>query len=333
MPHFECGAIDHSATSPGAMTGGQPPVVGPSSRRGWRGRQGAGGEKFGAGEAVPFVMAGLDPAIHPLRKTLAKMMDTRVKPAYRTSRRVTLTDAAETYIQACRRILDEVDEAERVVSGEYRAPRGELTVTASLAFGRVHVTPVAAAFLKAYPDILLRLRLSDRVVSLQEEHIDVGIRIGALPDSGIVARRIGSVRRVVCASPDYLSSRGRPETPQDIAAHDCVTFTGFTHAESWEFQIGASTASVPIRARLQVDAAEAVVEAALAGTGIIRVFSYHVAEAVKEGRLSLLLEQFEPPPLPVNLVYLGGGLLPLKVRAFLDFAVPRLKARLAGDLA
>jgi DNA-binding transcriptional LysR family regulator len=251
----------------------------------------------------------------------------------RTSRRVTLTDAAESYIQACRRILDELDEAERVVSGEYRAPQGELTVTASLVLGRIHVVPVAAAFLKAYPDILLRLRLSDRVVSLQEEHVDLGIRTGPLPDSGIVARRIGSVRRVVCASPDYLSSRGRPEAPQDMAAHDCVTFTGFTHTESWEFQTGGSPASVPIRSRLQVDAAEAVVEAALAGAGIARLFSFHVAHAVKDGRLSLLLEEFEPPPLPVNLVYLGGSLLPLKVRAFLDFAAPRLKARLERDLA
>jgi DNA-binding transcriptional LysR family regulator len=201
-----------------------------------------------------------------------------------------------------------------------------------MALGRVHVVPVAAAFLKAYPDILLRLRLSDRVVSLQEEHVDLGIRIGALPDSGIVARRIGSVRRVVCASPEYLLSRGRPETPEDLAAHDVVSFTGFVHAESWDFQIGGMTASVPVRSRLQVDAAEAVVEAALAGTGIIRLFSYHVAQAVNDGKLSLLLEQFETPPLPVNIVYLGGGLLPLKVRAFLDFAAPRLKARLAGDL-
>jgi DNA-binding transcriptional LysR family regulator len=251
----------------------------------------------------------------------------------RTSRRVTLTDAAQSYIQACRRILDELDEAERVAAGEYRAPQGELTVTASLVLGRVHVMPVVAAFLKAYPDILLRLRLSDRVVSLQEEHVDLGIRTGPLPDSGIVARRIGSVRRILCASPDYLLSRGRPETPQDITAHDCVTFTGFTHAESWEFQTGGSPASVPIRSRLQVDAAEAVVEAALAGAGIARLFSFHVAQAVKEGRLSLLLQQFEPPPLPVNLVYLGGGLLPLKVRAFLDFAAPRLKARLERDLS
>jgi DNA-binding transcriptional LysR family regulator len=251
----------------------------------------------------------------------------------RTSRRLTLTDAAESYIQACRRILDGIDEAERVVSGEYRAPKGELTVTASMALGRVHVVPVAAAFLKAYPDILLRLRLSDRVVSLQEEHVDLGIRIGALPDSGIVARRIGSIRRVVCASPDYLASRSRPETPHDLAAHDCVTFMGFMRPESWDFQIGGSIVPVPIRSRLQVDAAEAVVEAALAGTGIIRLFSYHVAAAVRAGRLSLLLQEFEPPQLPVNIVYLGGGLLPLKVRAFLDFAAPRLKARLAGDLA
>jgi DNA-binding transcriptional LysR family regulator len=251
----------------------------------------------------------------------------------RSSRRVTLTDAAQSYIQACRRILDELDEAERVVSGEYRAPQGELTVTASLVLGRVHVVPVAAAFLKAYPDILLRLRLSDRVVSLQEEHVDLGIRTGPLPDSGIVARRIGSVRRILCASPEYLASRGRPETPQDITAHDCVTFTGFTHTESWEFQNGTSSALVPIRSRLQVDAAEAVVEAALAGAGIARLFSFHVAEAVKGGRLSLLLQEFEPPPLPVNLIYLGGGLLPLKVRAFLDFAAPRLKARLEKDMS
>jgi DNA-binding transcriptional LysR family regulator len=251
----------------------------------------------------------------------------------RTSRRVTLTDAAETYIRSCRRILDDVDEAERAVSGEYRAPQGELTVTASMALGRLHVVPVAAAFLKAYPDILLRLRLSDRVISLQEEHVDLGIRIGPLPDSGIVARRIGSVRRVVCASPDYLLSRGRPETPQDLASHDVVSFTGFVHAEAWDFQTGGTTASVPVRSRLQVDAAEAVVEAALAGTGIIRLFSYHVAQPVKDGRLSLLLEAFETPSLPVNIVYLGGGLLPLKVRAFLDFAAPRLKARLERDLA
>ena len=123
----------------------------------------------------------------------------KTKLLNRSNRRVTLTDAAAAYVQACRRILDEVEEAERVVSGEYREPKGGLAVTASMVLGRVHVVPIATAFLSAYPEILLRLRLTDRVVSLQEEHVDLGIRIGALPDSGIVARRVGSVRRVVCA--------------------------------------------------------------------------------------------------------------------------------------
>jgi len=235
-------------------------------------------------------------------------------------------------VQACRRILEDVDEAERVVSGEYRAPRGELAVTATMVFGRVHVIPVAAAFLKAYPDILLRLRLNDRIVNLQEEHFDLGIRIGVLPDSGIVARRVGSVRRVVCASPEYLTARGSPETPKDLADHDGICFTGFQDAESWDFPVNSSATSVAIRSRLMVDAAEAAVDAALAGAGIVRLFSYHVADAVKDGKLSILLEAFEPPPIPVNIVYLGGGLQPLKVRAFLDFAAPRLKARLAADL-
>ena len=123
-----------------------------------------------------------------------------------------------------------------------------------------------------------------------------------------------------------------PQTPTELAAHDCISFSGFTHSESWEFSIGGVTTAVTIRSRLQIDAAEAVVEAALAGAGIIKLFSYHVASAVKDGRLVLLLEAFEPPPLPVNIVYMGGGLLPLKVRAFLDFAAPRLKVRLAADL-
>src|SRR6266436_395203 len=225
----------------------------------------------------------------------------------RSSRRITLTDAAKSYVQACRRILEDVDEAERVVSGEYRAPRGELAVTATMVFGRVHVVPIAAAFLKAYPDILLRLRLSDRVVNLQEEHFDLGIRIGALPDSGIVARRVGSVRRVVCASPEYLTARGSPETPKDLTADDCVCFTGFAHAECWEFPVGGSAISVTIRSRLMIDTADAAVDAALAGTGIVRLFSYQVAEAVNDGKLSILLRAFEPPPLPVSLVHLGGG--------------------------
>src|SRR5579862_2414797 len=163
----------------------------------------------------------------------------------RSSRRLTLTDSGEAYIQACRRILDQLEEAEHVASGEYRSPTGELTVTASMVLGRRHVVPVAAAFLEAYPEVLVRLRLTDRVINLQEEHIDVGIRIGALPDSSTAARQIGAVRMVVCASPGYLARRGVPHSPRDLAAHDCISFAGFSSPDAWTFPIGG--ALVPVR--------------------------------------------------------------------------------------
>src|SRR5438309_1324895 len=148
----------------------------------------------------------------------------------------------------------------------------------------------------------------------------------------MIARQIGSVRLVVCASPAYLASRGRPQTPRDLARHDCVSFAGFTLADTWSFPIKGAVVRVPVRSRLVVDAAEAVVDAGMAGAGIIRLFSYHVADAVKAGTLTTLLEEFEPPPLPVNIVYLGGARQPLKTRAFIDFAVTELKARLTADL-
>ena len=250
----------------------------------------------------------------------------------RSSRSLTLTDSGEVYIQACRRILDQLDEAEHIASGEYRAPKGELTVTASMVLGRRHVVPVAAAFLETYPEVLVRLRLTDRVINLQEEHVDLAIRIGALPDSNMIARQIGSVRLVVCASPAYLASRGRPETPRDLAGHDCVSFAGFTHTDTGRFPIEGTTVPVPVRSRLVVDAAEAVLDAGIAGAGIIRLFSYQVDDAVKAGALTILLRDFEPPSLPVNIVYFGGARQPLKTRAFIDFAGPELKARLAADL-
>jgi DNA-binding transcriptional LysR family regulator len=248
----------------------------------------------------------------------------------RSTRRVTLTDAGEAYAAACRQILEQLEEAERAASGEYRAPRGELTVTAPMVFGRLHVAPVATEFLDAHPDIALQLRLSDRVLDLQEERVDIGVRIGPLPDSSLIARRAGVVRRAIAASPDYLARRGTPETLADLTNHDCLEFAGFTRA-AWGPSAGEETASSPVRYRLTMDAAEPLVAAAIAGAGIVNLFSYHVAAAVKAGSL-VLLRGFAQPYLPVHLVYRGGRLLPLKVRAFLDFATPRLKARLEADL-
>jgi DNA-binding transcriptional LysR family regulator len=247
----------------------------------------------------------------------------------RTSRRLTLTDAGQSYVAACRRILEQVDEAERAASGEFSAPRGELMVTAPIVFGRLHVLPVATEFLAAYPEIKVRLALADRVVNLMEDHVDVALRIGALPDSSLMATRIGVIRRVVCASPAYFAARGVPKTLADLAAHDCIGFDVLTTAEAWTFEQGKSEISVPISARLTVTTAEAVVDAAISGVGIARVLSYQAAQALRDRRLALALVDFEPAPWPVHLVYTGGRMLPLKLRAFLDFAAPRLKARLA----
>ncbi|MER8483627.1 LysR family transcriptional regulator [Mesorhizobium sp. M1322] len=246
----------------------------------------------------------------------------------RSTRQLTLTDAGHAYLAACRRILDEVGEAERTAAGEYSAPTGELIITAPIVFGRLHVLPVITGFLAAYPDVAIRLMLADRITQLTEEHIDLAVRIGELPDSSLVATRIGSIRRVVCASPAYLAEHGMPETPKDLAAHSCITFEGLTAPAAWTFAIGKAEVAVPIRSRLRVNTAEAAVDAAIAGVGLTRVLSYQITAAVRSGTLRTVLEAFEPQPWPVSLVHAGQGLLPVKLRAFLDFAAPRLKKRL-----
>lgn len=248
----------------------------------------------------------------------------------RSSRKLTLTDTGQSYAAACRRILEEVDEAERAASGEYHAPKGNLVITAPIVFGRLHVLQIAVEFLRAYPEIGIRLVLADHVINLLEDHIDLAVRIGALPDSSLVARRIGQIRRVVCASPIYFAEHGMPTKPDDLAAHDCITFENLGSPSTWTFTNGASEMSVPVRSRLSVNTAEAAIDAAIAGMGVTRVLSYQIADAVAAGTLVVGLEAFEPTPWPVSLVHSGQGILPLKVRAFLDFAAPRLRARLAG---
>ncbi|MFM9849888.1 MAG: LysR family transcriptional regulator [Hyphomicrobiaceae bacterium] len=264
------------------------------------------------------------------RKVLELEAHLKARLLIRSSRRVTLTDAGRSYVAACRRILDEVSDAERVAAGEYSAPKGDLLITAPIVFGRLHVLPIIADFLKAYPDISVRLMLADRVVNLVEEQIDIALRIGDLPDSSLVATKVGSIRRIVCASPGYLAARGTPKRPTDLLAHDCITFEGLMSPLEWTFRINKANTPVAIRSRLVVNTAEAVIDAAIAGLGITRVLSYQVEAARRAGQLALMLEAFEPPPSPVNLIHAGQGLLPLKTRAFLDFAAQRLRARIAA---
>jgi len=248
----------------------------------------------------------------------------------RSARGLTPTDAGAAYLVAARKILEDVAEAERIASGEFSAPRGTLTMTAPIVFGRLHVLPVVTAFLDAHPDIDIRLIQTDQPVNLHEEHLDLALRIGNLPDSSLIARRLGFVRTVICASPGYLARHGTPDTPEALATHDCVTFGNIMSTAHWSFGSGRSEQRVPVRSRLVVNTADAAILAAESGLGLTRVLSYQVADAVRAGRLQTVLAAFEPDPWPVSFVYVPRGLVPQKLRAFLSFAVPRLTEVLTG---
>ncbi len=247
----------------------------------------------------------------------------------RSTRKLALTEAGTAYLAACKRILEDVTAAERGAAGEYQAPRGELAITAPIVFGRLHVVPVVAEFLELYPEVNVQLTLVDRPLHLLDEHLDLAVRVGELPDSTLVATRIGLLRKVVCASPGYLAKYGTPRTPQELTNHQCVNFAGLTGPEGWSFGVGRDQEPIRIRARLVVNTAEAALDAAIAGVGLTRVLSYQAAPAAKAGALVVVLKKYQPAPLPVSLVYTRQPLLPQKLRAFLDYAAPRLKARLA----
>lgn len=248
----------------------------------------------------------------------------------RTSRKLILTDAGRGFVAAARTVMDLLDDAERAAAGEYRTPRGDLLVTASILFGKLHVMPIAIRFLAAFPEVNLKLVLADHVVDLVENHVDAAIRIGPLPDSALVASHVGDIHWVTCASPDYLAQRGVPATPADLEHHDCIAFEGLEPARTWRFGTGAGKTAITIRPRFAVSTADAVVEAAAAGVGICRTTSYQADAALRAGRLVQVLAGFIPEPVPIHLVHAEQAMIPLKLRAFLDFAKPLLKAQIAA---
>lgn len=247
----------------------------------------------------------------------------------RTRRGLSLTEEGRAFVAASRRILDDLGAAERQAAGDVRALRGGLHVTAPIAFGERHLMPIALGFLKEHPEITLRLTLADRQISLSDEHIDVALRIGHLTDSALIAIRVGTVRRVICASPDYLARCGAPRRPADLAEHDGISFQGFATAPEWRYRRDSAAFAVEPRPRLAVNTTEAAIQAALAGVGIIRMLSYQVSEQLRSGALQELLTEFGPEPLPVNLIHAPIDPLPLKVRRFLDWTAPRLREGMA----
>ena len=250
----------------------------------------------------------------------------------RSTRHVALTDQGKSYYEACRRVLEDLHDADQLISGEYRQPKGELALTAPVGFGRRHLQPVVHEFLAAYPLIDVNLQLADRVVGLVEEHVDCAVRISSMSDSSLVAREVGKIRIVVCASPAYLATHGTPVHPRELLHHQCISWTTLGPYKAWEFRMGPEVSSpvamVPIRVRLSSTTPDSAVDAACAGLGLVQATSYQVAQAVLEGTLVPVLRDFEAPPTPVSLVYPSKRLTPLKLRAFLDFVAPRLAQRL-----
>ena len=250
----------------------------------------------------------------------------------RSSKGLELTPAGRTYVTAAKTLLEQLEEAERAAAGEYTRPRGDLVVTAPTMFGRLHVLPIVTQFLKAFPEISADLMLTDRVANFLDDQVDVALRIGDLPDSSLIATRLGTVRRVTSASPIYLAARAAPAVPKDLVNHDVISFESVSSPTVWRYRSDGNEIAVSLRSRLSVSTIDAAVSAGAAGAGVIRNMSYQVADHVRAGRLQLLLEPFEPPPRPVHLIYDERNRLPLKLRAFIDFAVPRLRDHLAAAM-
>ena len=267
------------------------------------------------------------------RRVIDLERDMGVRLLLRSTRHVVLTEIGRDFFVTCERILDELREAREAATGEHRAPKGVLTITAPMGFGRLHLQPVAVEFLAAFPDINLRLVLVDRVVNLVEENIDLALRISELPDSSFIARPLGNVRMVVSASPCYLRRRGIPREPSDLMGHDCIAWSSIEPLNSWWFRQGANDRTFPIRTRFSTTSADSALSAAHAGLGLVQTTSYQAEPGLRDGSLALVLRGFECAPTPVSLVYSSQRLLPLKVRAFIDFAVPRLGQRLQSIAA
>jgi DNA-binding transcriptional LysR family regulator len=247
---------------------------------------------------------------------------------HRTTRSIKLSEAGERYAVACRKILADMEEADRQAAGERSVPRGTLTITSTVFVGVELLRPIVDAFMEEYPTVNVRLHLLERPVNLIDEGMDLALRIAHLADSTMVAHRIGETRRIIVASPRYLATHPRIEDPSDLAKHQIIAMTHMG-LDSWTFPPldGSSVPrSVSFSPRLVVNSVRAAIASVVDGHGVTRMLAYHVASEIKQGALSIVLANAEPEPIPVHLVSPYGRLSVPKVRAFVDFALPRLRA-------
>jgi DNA-binding transcriptional LysR family regulator len=247
----------------------------------------------------------------------------------RTTRVVRVTDAGARYVEDCRRILAELDEADESASGLHSAPRGRLTLTAPVLFGARYVTPIVTQYLTRYPQASADCLFLDRVVNLMDEGVDVAVRIGELPDSSMQAIRVGQVRRVICAAPAYLERHGTPQCPQDLLQHTLISSSGVSPVPQWRLLEHGEPRVIRFEPRMTTTSNDSAVAAAVSGFGLTRLLSYQVADQLNEGTLQAVLGDFEPPALPVHVVHREGRQAAQKVRAFIDLAVEQLRAHTA----
>lgn len=271
------------------------------------------------------------PAVTRAVAALERTVGTRL--VNRTTRHVSLTDAGSAYVAAVRQALEGLDAARRAAIGEAGAPTGTLSLTASVTFGRSVVAPIAMDFATKQAGLRVSLTLADRVVNLLEEGVDVAVRIGELPDSGLVARRVGEVRRVLVASPSYLRDRGIPAHPRELPKHDLIRFTALMGGRELRYVEAGRSAGIACSPRIEVNDAVAALDGAARGHGITLALSYMVRERVAAGTLAEVLSDFMPPAIPVHLVYAQARLVAPKIRAFLDEAAPRIEAALRPSRA
>ncbi len=253
-----------------------------------------------------------------------------VRLLQRTTRQVALTDVGTRYLERVRRILGDVEEAEGAAEDERTLPSGRLVVSAPVGFGRLHVSPVMSAYLKRYSEVSGELRLSDQMINLVEDGVDLAVRIGHLADSTLVARHVGEMRRIVVGSPAYLKARGEPKTPAAIATHDTIQFGATTASLDWRFVDDGNEVRVAHAPRFITNSADAAIQYAEAGGGLTRVMFYQAADALKAARLRIVLAKFEQEPLPIHLVYPTSRLLSAKVRAFIDLVAETADWRFGG---
>jgi len=245
----------------------------------------------------------------------------------RTTRRISLTQEGRHYLARCRSILAEIDEAESELTSQRQELRGGLRVTAPMLFGHLHVTPIVSAFVRRYKNTSVELLLLDRVINVVEEGVDVAIRIGQLPDSSLIAISVGHIRRQVCASPEYLKERGIPQEPNDLIKHDCLRLTGLSPNAVWTFHHKGKIIPVPVTGQFVCNQAAATIDACVDGLGVSTFLSYQIASLVAQKKLCVILENYEPPPIPLSIVYPHAKLLSARVRVFSEWVAESLRAK------